>query len=226
MAVFERLKESLGRDGVGATLVKVYALVLDYWFDFRHGTDTCAGLELSDLTIKSENKDKGQAYRPTRVLPLRKFLAAIKPLLPKASVLVDFGSGKGRVLLVASEFGFREVHGVEFAHELCEIAETNCAASAAKSGTATRFRVVEADASKYPIQPDENVFFLYNPFAASIVAQVISNIAASLQAHPRKIFIAYLNPRCAQTVEQRTEFARLKEMNFWGNHFIVYASRD
>ena len=38
---------------------------------------------------------------------------------------IDFGSGKGRVLLVAAGFPFKEVIGVEFSRELHEVALKN-----------------------------------------------------------------------------------------------------
>jgi predicted RNA methylase len=47
---------------------------------------------------------------------------------------VDFGSGKGRVLLVASHYPFREVVGVEFSPELQKIAEGNIRSTKAPNG--------------------------------------------------------------------------------------------
>lgn len=62
-------------------------------------------------------------YMATKTVHLRMALKALK--IPKGKVLVDIGSGKGRVLLVASEFGFREARGIEFSPKLCAIAKEN-----------------------------------------------------------------------------------------------------
>ena len=38
---------------------------------------------------------------------------------------IDFGSGKGRCLLMAGILGFKNVIGIEFAKDLCEWAKRN-----------------------------------------------------------------------------------------------------
>jgi SAM-dependent methyltransferase len=226
MNLLQRLKISLRHQGPRATGVKLWVWASDQLFDFRYGLDTCKPAGLEGLTIDGGNKERGQIYQPTRVLPLRRLFRELQPLIPPASVLVDLGCGKGRVLLVASEFDFQAVRGVEFAHELCEIARKNCAAFQAKKRNRADCQVIEADVTAYAIQPDETVFFMFNPFDETILGRVLDNLAASLQARPRRMLIIYYNPRGAQLIESRREFARLREVDFWGYHFRVYANRE
>ena len=138
---------------------------------------------------------------------------------------MDFGSGKGRVLLIASEFGFLRVCGVEFAHELCEAARKNCVKFKAIKNVRTEFQTVETDAAKYTVGADESVFVLYNPFDGAILDKVLDNIAISLQQQPRKILIVYYNPRWHHVIEQRNDFTRLRELSFWGYAFTLYSNR-
>src|SRR5437660_5385663 len=164
MSLVRRLYSSLRSQGIGATVFKLRALALDYLFDLKYGVETCSWSELPRLTVESDNKGRGYGYRPTRVLPLRLLFKSIRPMLAPGSVLLDIGSGKGRVLLVGSEFGFRAVRGVEFARELCQIAKRNIVRFRGKTGTPTEFEIIETDAAQYRIREDENVFILYNPF--------------------------------------------------------------
>jgi hypothetical protein len=180
---------------------------------------------LDDLTIDSENKASGYLYKPVRILPLRNFFAAVRPILPRDPVLVDFGSGKARVLLIAAGFGFREARGVEFARELCVISRENCNRFQARTGTATRFLTVEADAAKYPIQPEENFFIMCNPFDDPIVRAVLKNIAVSARQHPREVWVAYYNPKWGAVIEQQPQFARVRDYDFWGHRFALYSNR-
>lgn len=212
--------------GPGATVIKIWVWLADHLFDIRYGLDTCKNAPLGELTIESQNKDRGCSYQPTRVAPLRKLFGQIMPLVQPNSVLVDLGCGKGRVLLVASQFGFKEVRGVEFAHELCEIARNNWAAFSRHKGVRAECRVVEADVTLYKIQPDETVFFMFNPFDEAVLSKVLTNIEASLQSSPRKILILYYNPRGGGVIEQRRNFARSQECSFWGYHFVVYGNRS
>jgi Acetyltransferase (GNAT) domain len=223
-SILERMRTSLRHQGLGTSIVKLFVLITDHLFDIRYGIDTCTWFQLDELTIDSDNKERGGNYQPTRVIPLRKLLNVIRPMIPHDSVLVDLGCGKGRVLFVASEFGFREVRGVEFAHELCEIAMKNSAVYRAKTGVETECRIIEFDVTNYTVNKEENVFFIYNSFDATILHKVLCNIVASLQGYHRKILIIYHNPKWAYVIEQCDTFTRLREFNFWGYEFTVYSN--
>lgn len=226
MSIMRRLKNSLGQQGFSTTLYKIYILAVDYWFDLRYRVETCQQVQLHDLAITSGNKERGNRYQASRVVPLRKLFPRLKPLISSDAVLVDFGCGKGRVLVVASEFGFREVRGVEFAPELCAIARKNCAAYKRATGVATEFQVSESDVVDYRINSDESVFFMYNPFDGFIVSKVLNNIATSLAVNSRKIIIVYYEPRFSDAIEQKASFSKLFDLNFRGYPFSVYANHD
>lgn len=226
MNALQRLRSSLRNQGMANTLAKARGLVLDYLFDVRHGVDTCACLELDHLTVKGENRERGYLYQPTRVVLLRELFSALRPLIAADSVLVDFGSGKGRILLVAAEFGFREVRGVEFAHELCEIARRNIARFTARTKGPTEFKVCELDAAKYVVGADETVFILSNPFDQAILAKVLDNLVASLRQNPRHVLIVYFNAKWDQAIQERAEFVRLQELDLSGFRVTVYSNRE
>ncbi|HEY2343737.1 MAG TPA: class I SAM-dependent methyltransferase, partial [Chthoniobacteraceae bacterium] len=162
-SILQRLSASLAREGVRGAAARLHRFLLEYWFDFRNGVDTRKTAELFQLKIRGENAASGTRYAPTRVSVLRALFTELADLFPPESILLDIGCGKGRALLLAAEAGFREAHGVEFAHELCEIATRNCAVYARRSRTGTRLSVHECDALSYPIQNDENVFYIANP---------------------------------------------------------------
>lgn len=224
--IVRRLRSSLRRQGFLESLLKSYVVMADHWFDIRYGTDTCAWAQLSTLTIDSVNKQRGYAYQPTRLVPLTTVFKVIRPLITPESVLVDFGSGKGRVLLVALECGFTKVRGVEFAHDLCAIAQNNYAAYQSKTGACADYRIIESDVTDYPIGTDEDVFFFFNPFDARILTRVLVNITASLQAKWRPIVIVYFNPRHGDIIDQMNDcFLKVKEHHAWGYPFVVYANR-
>lgn len=224
MSLFRRSAASLRAIGPLASLAKLYTVGVDHWFDFRYQTDTCAVSELGPLTIRSGHKENGTLYRPIRIVPLRRFFAAVRPRLPQDSVLVDFGSGRGRVLLLAAEFGFKEARGIEFAHELCVSSRRNCERYQARTGTATRFATLEMDATKYEIQPDENFFMFCNPFDDSILKVVLENIARSLAQAPRPAWLAYYNPKWDGEIQKQPAFRLVEALSFLGHHRInLYA---
>lgn len=224
MSSLKRLFKSVKKQGFLSTFLKFYLLVFDRFYDLRYGIDTSRESILDALSIQGENGSRGNPYVPTRIVPLRKLFRLLKPFISPDSVLVDYGSGKGRVLFVASEYGVKEARGIEFAHELSAVACRNSTTYAARSHTRTRFDIIETDATTYPIQADENVFFMNNPFDRVVLSKVLENMRASLRQYPRKIYILYFTPTKKEVIDASDDFQRIRDGSVWGYDFILYTN--
>ena len=196
----------------------------DFFFDIKYKTDTLSMVKLEHLFIHSNNKKRGIGYQPTRVLPLRRLFKKLN--IPGGRVFIDFGCGKGRVLLIASEFGFKTIKGIEFSPELSEIAKKNCKTFKKRTGFMAEYEIFESDVVDYTIKDDDEVFFMYHPFDDIILNKVLDNISNSLLLHNRKIWIIYRNPIYANVIENRKMIVKLGEFIEWGQHFTVYANID
>src|SRR5579871_6319392 len=97
------------------------------WWDWQHDVDTC-GDEILDVDHVSpsarESFSHAQFYMPTHPKLVYRVLRLLNPQ-PGRYDFVDLGSGKGRVLLIASEFPLHRVIGVEFDERLHAIAQQN-----------------------------------------------------------------------------------------------------
>jgi len=176
------------------------------------------------LTIQDGSRANGFLYGASRVRSFKKLVLELK--LSDKGTFVDFGSGKGRVLLLAAQCGFKSVVGVEFAMELCAIARNNIAVFKKKNPRIdAEIRLVEGDAAKYEVQDTDNVFYFYNPFDRLIMEKVIHNICKSLDRHQRQVFIVYSNPRFREILEQNAVFFPLGEYEYWDNKFLVYTNK-
>ena len=161
------------------------AVIEDQAFDWRYGVDTRGITPLADLAIDSRHVAHGVHYAPTRVRYFRAVLRALP--IPRDSVFVDLGAGKGRMLLLAAQSRrFRKVVGVEFSAELCRTAERNIRRFQRHDVGNVTFEVAHADAADYEVQPDQNVFFMFNPFGPVVMQQVIQRIGHSLEERPRR----------------------------------------
>lgn len=158
-------------------------------FDRRHGTDTSSFAELNTLGIASANKAHGERYQPSPVHSLRRLLRRLD-IDHSTFAFIDFGSGKGRTLLVASELPFKQVLGVEFGQELHVQAERNITLYGPRA--AREVVSMHADATQFPLPPDDLVLYFFNPFGQAVLDEVIANINASLQAQPRTAILVYL----------------------------------
>ena len=108
-------------------------------------------------------------------------------------VFVDFGSGKGRVLLQAARYRFGRVIGVEISEALNEVARANIASRRERLRCGA-IELVTADASEYEIPDSMTVGYFYYPFVGETFRRVIDNIVASLDRNPRRVRLIYALP--------------------------------
>ena len=203
------------------TKAHVCTYIVQYrWFDIKHGTDTAQSVPLADLDIRSENRQRGVRYTPTPARDFKKLMNTLH--FPGDSVFVDLGSGKGKTLMMASEFGFKRVVGVEFSPELCEKARRNWSIYRKGVETGPNFEIVNSDVVDYEIKDDENVFFMFNPFDAVVMSKVIQNLDASLKKQPRRMWIIYCNPVCHDSFEGQDTFLRIAIIGQRAGSFAVY----
>ena len=184
--------DTLKSQGLRGTLSSVVRAFVDVGFDIRYGTDTARWVEIDTLNVESEHKKDAHTYIPTQITPLRAVLRQLD--LPKDVVFVDLGSGKGRVLLIAAQSGFQKIIGVEFSRELCKIARENVKAFLRQTQIKAQIEVIEYDVATWPIDFGHNVFFMFNPFERSVLAQFLDNLHSSLTRFPRRIWLVFNNP--------------------------------
>lgn len=211
---------SIQHKGLIETVKIATSVSIDLLFDWRYGTDTIRWVERAAIDTSSENKPRSTPYQATKARPLLRLLEAL--VLPRDSVFVDIGSGKGRVLLIASGYGFRKVVGIEFSGTLCNIARKNVEVFGKSAQLRSPIEVVEADATQYRFRPEERVFYMYNPFDASVMAQVIENLRGSLKTNPRKVWLIYNTPVHHEVVHQSGLFKTDSYVENAGNRFRIY----
>jgi SAM-dependent methyltransferase len=189
-------------------------------FDRNFGTDTGASLVQSEgLDIAGPNWIHGIRYSPTPAAKLHEMLAAL-PIRHEDFSFVDFGSGKGKVLLLASELPFRAIIGIEFSEHLHEVARRNLASYRSETQACKKIDCLLVDATVYEVPPEPVVCYFYNPFREPVMEQVVRRLEDSLQAAPRQVFVLYYRP------EFQSFFARSKYFREFraDRDFVIYQS--
>ena len=156
-------------------------------FDSRLGIETEGKAEPTELTIAHGDPGSGFSYVPT---PLRLGLLWLAALPPDRErfTFIDMGSGKGRVLALAASSGFGRVVGVEFAHELHELASSNATAASERG---VNFEPLLIDAATYRFPSGPLVVHFNNPFDESVMTNVLQNLNESYEHEPRAIVVVY-----------------------------------
>jgi len=198
-ATIRRARKALRRYGLAGSLlhftrsIRTYAArrrsyEVDRRFDREHGTDTSGIVRLQLLDIPSENRDLGNRYQAIDPSIFRKMIEALDIECARF-VFVDYGSGKGRALLLASEYPFRRIVGVEFAPDLHRVAVRNVAVFRSERQVCRNIEPLCMDALLFELPPEPLALFFNNPFEGPLMKKVLAKIAESGRRHPRPIYL-------------------------------------
>lgn len=177
-------------------------------FDVAYGTDTSGFVPIRDQDLVEHRAASVQAipYAGSQPSIVRTALATLPKLA--SFTFVDLGCGKGRPLLVASEYPFRDIVGVEFSAPLAQIAKQNADLIARRFPQRTPIRVVIGDASRFPLPAGDLVLFLYNPFGSELIARVAQAVDVALSTAGRTVFVVYYNPVAGHCFDASTLLRR------------------
>lgn len=191
-------------------------------FDIVCGTDTEKICEIGSLEINSENARHAVRYQPSPQDLATEIIQAI-PIDYSRFTFLDFGAGKGRVLLIAAQFPFAAVIGVEFSQELCAIASNNISKIPADKRIAGLVECHYNDVTLYPLPETPLVCYFYNPFDQLIMRKVINRLASSLKGKKREIYIIYVHPEHRALFDAEEYWDVIDESKF---HVTYHANLD
>ena len=195
----------------------------DSRFDKKFGTDTSGIISIKDLTIESKNTENAVWYEP---MSEKIFHQMLKSLSINFSdyTFIDLGSGKGRVLLMATNYGFKKIIGIEFASDLNQIAKQNIEIFKNKSKCNAFIDSICEDATEFKYPKEPLVIFFYSPFNGKVMEDVVSNISNSYSNCKRKMILIFYgrNPGNIELLKKTTfHFKELKIRPDW-TVFIKY----
>jgi SAM-dependent methyltransferase len=163
-------------------------------------------------------------YQPTESALFHEMLGALQQQSAADFhdfVFVDLGSGKGRTLLMASDYPFRRIVGVELLPALHQAADENLRNYKSESQKCFALESICADATEFPFPDEPTVLYLFNPFPEAGLRRMIAHLEQSLRAHPRAVYVLYHNPLLDQVL---SESSALKKVG--GTHqYAIYLSK-
>jgi hypothetical protein len=167
-------------------------------FDGEHGTDTGGLIAGSDLASGHPSDKYIAGYAAVPPSQFRSMIwrwRASEPAYPiNEYCFVDIGCGKGRALLLASEFGFREVVGVELNPALAAIALSNAAVWSAAGQSQSPIRIGQIDAIEFEWPAGPCIAFLFNPFDATLMRALAKRMAGEFRNRPSELEVLYYKP--------------------------------
>jgi len=171
----------------------------DIDYDWEHRVDTTEG------TVSFRNRLLGvfhSAYQSTQPEAFQQMIDGLE-IDYSQFVFIDLGSGKGRTLLMASDYPFHQVIGVELLPELNRIAQENIRVY--KGGVGDRVQSICGDARTFVFPNHPTVLFLFNPFPQPVLEEVLAKLMQSLKEHPRAFYVIYYNPVLESVLATKTD---------------------
>ena len=187
---------------------------VDYDWDFR--------VDTTGATVGWRERLLGlfhSPYQPTDPALFHQMLAELK-IDFREFTFIDIGSGKGRVLLMAADYPFRRILGVELFAALHRVAEENIRNYKSDSQRGRTIESLCADAREFEFPPEPTVLYLFNPLPEPGLIEMLGNLETSLRDHPRRVYVLYHNPLLEHVVARSRVFKKSA-----GTHqYSVFAS--
>lgn len=158
-------------------------------------------------------------YADSSGLEFEKLLAHFE--ITADDAIVDFGCGKGGILITLSKYPFAKIVGVEIDPELVAIARKNIEILKIRNVT-----VACCDASEFNQLNDYNYFYFFDPFPAVVMQDVIRNIEDSIAEKPRRVTVIYLNPCSHELFEASPVFRKTAELPHFEHQCFVYTNAE
>ena len=186
-------------------------------FDRLHGVDTSGLLYADALATGHPNDFYSEGYYATAPSLFHGALASWQMTLSGPSIedytFVDLGCGKGRVLMMAAEYPFRAIVGVELSAKLVRIARRTLEKWMRPPRACRVVSVVEGDVLQLPVPEGPVVLFLFNSFEAEMVKRLLDRLAANSQTRAAPIDVIYIHPEHDNLVRQTAGVALLSDEN-------------
>jgi hypothetical protein len=151
-------------------------------------------------------------YQPTEPALFHEMLAALAEKSRSDFhdlVFIDLGSGKGRTLLMASDYPFRRIVGVELLAELHQAALENLSKYRGESQKCFALESICGDATEFAFPDEPTVLYLFNPFPESGLKRMMANLEQSLRQRPRAVYVLYHNPLLEHVLSKSSGLRRL-----------------
>ncbi len=185
-------------------MLRLHYALWDSRFELIETVPTSGKLQKKDLSPDdASNLGQASEYAPSPRLVVQWLVDGLGEDLSGYTFL-DFGSGRGRVLLAAAERPFRAARGIEFSGQLHREAVRNISNYPADRLVCPDVQSVCEDALEYPLPEGDCILYFYNPFGVDLMDKVVCRAVDTAHARRSRIIVIYYNPVHHKVVSSKT----------------------
>ncbi len=200
------------------TLIKLNTDFEDWWFDLLHHSNTSP--DMDEQVRRGWDIDPTNfKHIPVRPKIARRELNALPRFDFREYAFIDFGCGKGRMLLIAAALPFKKYVGIELRKEFYELALKNTRSD--RRAASRNIECLNINAVDYEFPDEKLVVYFCNPFGEEVMRPVQDNLGRSLKRNFRDVVVVLHNPIYGYVLDNTPHLSLVKE----GYGFRIYRSR-
>jgi SAM-dependent methyltransferase len=203
-----------------------YGLYRTHPFDKAYGVDTSGYFPAALIHSGDVKKDQIVSYIGSQPSVTRR---AVSSLLDIGDyTFVDIGCGKGRVVIISSEFPFKNIVGLEISPALARIARSNAIKVQRRFPDRPQIQIITGNGLDNLPTNGKIVFYIYHAFGPALMSELIHKIESALLLTLEHVFIVYHNPVCGNLLDSSPALGRWNastlafqagDIDHWGNQF-------
>jgi hypothetical protein len=228
----EQSERASGSAGKKPRLLKGLAVkdgLVRHPFDLEFDVRTSGLVAGRHLASGHRHDRHATAYYAVAPSVFRGMIVRWRRLKPPAPIdeftFFDVGAGMGRAMMLAAEYPFRALLGVELNPTLARIGRRNLARWRAAGRARAPMRLICGDAAELELPAGPCVAFLFNPFNGPVLRRVLQSWSRTLAARREELDILYVNNEQEGVLERHTGFARLFHGQVRRSHSDTLADR-
>lgn len=126
------------------------------------------------------------------------------------TAFLDIGAGKGRAMMLAGEYPFRRIVGVELHPALAAASRENIEHWQASHLHAPKMKVIEDDVMRLHMPVGPCLVFLFNPFGAVLLDRFLFKLRKAFFNRPHQLDLLYVNDEWHDLIA--TEHPQFKQL--------------
>jgi SAM-dependent methyltransferase len=198
-------------------------------FDLEFGVRTSGLIAGRHLSAGHRHDRHVTAYYAIAPSVFRAIIVRWRRCRPLAPIdeysFIDFGAGMGRAVLLAAEYRFRAVIGVELHPALARISRRNMALWRSAGRAVAPMRMICRDVTDFALPAGPCVAFLFNPFAAPVLRRLLRAWNRILVERKGTLDILYVNNEQENVLRREPGFERLYHGQVRRSHADLVADR-
>jgi hypothetical protein len=176
-------------------------------FDKPYGIDTSGFLPAKKIHADPKLAAAINGYAGSQAGVVRMALSALSDT--SDYVFIDIGCGKGRAVIVASEFPFREIIGIELSTELANIARRNVWKISQRFPDRPPITIHAGNALDFALPPRKAVIYMYHSLGLELMKRFAAKLESTLDAlDAREMFFVYCNPVFGEVLDASPALSR------------------